>query len=164
VLQSTLRTVDSNPRAFSILSLDEALALQTYPMMIASWIGLLLSAIALALSLSGLYGVVAYGLSQRVKEIGIRIALGATPAAIIRLVMMQAGRLVAIGSGVGLIVSFSALGILAAIVPLQNVSILNPAAFSVGTAIVGLAAALAALFPSRRAARIDPSHSLRADQ
>jgi len=164
VLQSTLQSVDSNPLAFSIVSLDEALALQRYPMMIASWIGLLLSAIALALSVSGLYGVVTYGVSQRVKEIGIRIALGATPAAIVRLVMMQAGRLVAIGSGVGLLVSFSVLGVLAAIVPLQNVSILNPAAFTVGTAIVGLSAALAALLPSRAATRIDPSHSLRSDQ
>jgi putative ABC transport system permease protein len=163
LLHSTLRAVDSNPLAFSILSLDEALALQTYPMMIASWVGLLLSGIALALSVSGLYGVVTYGLSQRVKEIGIRIALGATPAGIIRLVMMQAGRLVAIGSAIGLLVSFSVLGILAAIVPLQNVSILNPGAFTVGTAIVGLSAALAALFPSRKATRIDPSHSLRAD-
>ncbi|HTH03479.1 MAG TPA: ABC transporter permease [Vicinamibacterales bacterium] len=164
VLQSMLQSVDSNPLAFSIVSLDEALALQRYPMMIASWIGLLLSAIALALSVSGLYGVVTYGVSQRVKEIGIRIALGATPAAIVRLVMMQAGRLVAIGSGVGLLVSFSVLGVLAAIVPLQNVSILNPAAFTAGTAIVGLSAALAALLPSRAATRIDPSHSLRSDQ
>jgi putative ABC transport system permease protein len=164
LLRSTLRAVDSNPLAFSILSLDEALALQTYPMVIASWVGLLLSGIALSLSVSGLYGVVRYGLSQRVKEIGIRIALGAPPAAIIRLVMMHAARLVAIGSGVGLLVSFSALGILAAIVPLQNVSILNPAAFSVGTALVAMASALAALFPSRKAIRVDPSHSLRADQ
>ena len=164
LLQATLRTVEANPLAFSILSLDEALALQTYPMIIASWIGVVLSGIALALSVSGLYGVVTYGLSQRVKEIGIRIALGATPAAITRLVMMQAGRLVAIGSGVGLLVSFSALGVLAAIVPLQNVSILSAGAFTVGTAIVAVAAALAALFPSRKATRIDPSDSLRADQ
>jgi predicted permease len=163
LLQSIFQTVDQNPLSFTMLWLDEALALQTYPMMIASWIGLLLSAIALALSVSGLYGVVTYSLSQRVKEIGIRIALGATPAAIMRLVMVQAGRLVAIGSGVGLLVSFSALGVLAAIVPLQKVSILNPGAFTLGTLIVAFAAALAALFPSRKAARIDPSHSLRGD-
>ena len=61
-LQAILRDVDPNPLSFSILSLDEALALQMYPMMVASWIGLLLSAIALALSVSGLYGVVTYGL------------------------------------------------------------------------------------------------------
>ena len=163
-LQAVLRTIDPNPLAFTTLSLDEALALQTYPMMIASWIGLLLSGIALALSVSGLYGVVTYGLSQRTKEIGIRIALGASSSAIVRLVMSQAARLVAIGSGIGLIVSFSALGVLAAIIPLQNVAILNGLAFTTGTVVVALAAALAALFPSRRATRIDPAQSLRADQ
>lgn len=163
-LLSVLKTVDPNPLAFSALSLDEALALQTYPMIIASWIGLLLSGIALALSISGLYGVVTYNLSQRTKEIGIRIALGASSAAIMRLVMGQAGRLVAIGSGIGLLLSASVLGALAAIIPLQNVSILNPTAFAVGLAVLSLAATLAAFFPSRRATQIDPSYSLRADQ
>jgi ABC-type antimicrobial peptide transport system permease subunit len=81
-----------------------------------------------------------------------------------RLVMGQAGRLVAIGAGLGLLLSFSVLGVLAAIVPLENVSILNPGAFASGTALVALAATFAAFFPSRRATRIDPSHSLRADQ
>ena len=132
-------------------------------MMVASWIGLLLSAIALALSVSGLYGVVTYGLSQRVKEIGIRMALGATPAGIVRLIMSQSGRLVAIGAAVGLIVSFSVLGVLAAIVPLENVSILDARPFAAGTAILALAAALASFFPSRRATRIDPSQALRAE-
>lgn len=163
VLQSMLRAVDQNPLAFETRALDEAVALQTYPMRVASWIGLLLSAVALVLSVSGLYGVVTYGLSQRIKEIGIRIALGATPTAIMRLVMAQAGLLVAIGSAVGLLASFSVLGVLAAIVPLQNVSILNPLAFTVGTGILATAAAIAAFFPSRTAARIDPVHSLRAD-
>jgi len=162
-LQAILRDVDPNPLSFSILALDEALALQMYPMMVASWIGLLLSAIALALSVSGLYGVVTYGLSQRVKEIGIRMALGATPSGIVRLVMRQSGRLVAIGATLGLILSFSVLGVLAAVVPLENVSILDPASFAAGTTIIALAAAVASFFPSRRATRIDPSQALRAD-
>ena len=162
-LQAILQTVDASPLGFSTLSLDEARALQLYPMMVASWIGLLLSTIALALSVSGLYGVVTYGLSQRTKEIGIRMALGATGSAIIHLIMAQSGRLVAIGAGLGLLVSFSALGLLAAVVPLKNVSILDLAAFAAGTTIIALAAAVAAFFPSRKATRIDPSHALRAN-
>ena len=74
--------------------------------------------------------------------------------------MRQSGRLVAIGAIVGLILSFSVLGVLAAVVPLENVSILDPAAFAAGTA--SIAAAVASFFPSRRATRIDPSHALRA--
>lgn len=162
-LQGALRGVDPNPLSFTILSLDEALALQTYPMMVASWVGLLLSTIALALSVSGLYGVMTYGLSQRTKEIGIRIALGATPLRIVRLVMAESGRLVAIGAGFGLVLSFSVLGVLAAIVPLENVSILDAPAFAAGTAIIALAAALASFFPSRRATQIDPSDALRTE-
>jgi len=139
------------------------MALQTYPLKVASWIGMLLSTIALALSVSGLYGVVAFSLSQRTKEIGIRMALGATSHRIVRMVMTQSGRLVAAGAGVGLLVSFSALGVLAAIVPLQNVSVLDAWAFAAGVTILAAAAALAAFFPSRRATRIDPSHALRTD-
>jgi predicted permease len=163
VLQAALRRVDRNPLLFTILALDEALALQMYPMMVATWVGLLLSAVALALSVAGLYGVVTHGLSRRTREIGIRVALGATPARIMRLVMGQSGRLVAIGAALGLLVSFSALAVLAAIVPLENVSVLDVRAFAAGTAIIALAAALASFFPSRRATRIDPSRALRAD-
>jgi ABC-type antimicrobial peptide transport system permease subunit len=147
--------------SFSILSLNEAMALQMYPMMVASWIGLLLSTIALILSVSGLYGVVTYGLSQRLKEIGIRMALGATPAHITRMIMGQSGRLVAIGAGFGLLLSFSVLAVLAGVVPLKNVSVLDAPAFVVATAILAAAAAAAAYVPSRRATRVDPSRVLR---
>jgi predicted permease len=162
-LYDILRTVHPNRLTFSTLTLDEAVAVQLYPTMVASWIGLLLSSIALGLSVSGLYGVVTYGLSQRTKEIGIRMALGATSTAVIGLVMRQSGRLVLIGAGVGLIVSFSALGILSAIIPLQNVSVLDPRAFATALVIVALAAAVATFMPSQKATRIDPSNVLRAD-
>jgi putative ABC transport system permease protein len=102
-------------------------------------------------------------LSQRTKEIGIRMALGASAAAIVRLIMAQSGRLVAIGAAFGLFVSFSALGVLSAIIPLENVSVLDAGAFGAGIVIVGLAAGLAAYFPSRKATQVDPSHALRAD-
>jgi ABC-type antimicrobial peptide transport system permease subunit len=155
--------VNPSQLAFSVLPLTEAVALQLYPMMVASWIGLLLSTIALVLSVSGLYGVVTYGLSQRRKEIGIRMALGATSAAIVRLVMTQSGRLVAIGAGLGSIVSFSALGVLSAIIPLQNVSVLDAGAFAAAMMVVATAAAFAAYLPSRKATRVDPSQALRAE-
>lgn len=163
ILQAILRTVDPSPLAFLALPLDEALALQMYPIKMASWIGLLLSGIALVMSVSGLYGVVTYGLSQRIKEIAIRIALGATSSSILRLVMSHAGRLVGIGAGLGLVVSFSALGVLKAIIPLGNVSVLDAGAFFAGTAIVAAAAGAAAYYPARRATRIEPSEALRAD-
>ena len=160
-LGPVLRPLAANPLTFEILPLTEALALQRYPVMIASWIGLLLSAIALILSVSGLYGVVAYGLSQRQKEIGIRMALGATSRAIVRLVLSQSGRLVAIGAGIGLTLSFSVLGALRAMIDMKNVSLLDPIAFAAGIVVIATAAAAAAYVPSKRATRIDPSEALR---
>ena len=133
-----------------------------YPLTVASWIGLLLSAVALALSVSGLYGVMTYGISQRMKEIGIRMALGASSRAIVRLVLSQSGRLVAIGAAIGGTLSFSALALLRAAIDLKNVSILDPGAFAAGSAFVlAVAAGAAAYLPSRRATRVDPSEVLR---
>ena len=162
-LQTLLQKVHPNLLAFETLTLDEALALQMFPLMVASWIGLVLSGIALALSVSGLYGVVSYSLSQRTKEIGIRMALGATSAGVVRLLMMQSARLVAIGAGAGLVASFALMAILRTFVRLENVSVLDAGAFAASAAFIGAAAALATYLPARRAAHIEPSRTLRAD-
>jgi ABC-type antimicrobial peptide transport system permease subunit len=77
--------------------------------------------------------------------------------------MAQSGRLVVIGAGTGLFVSFSVLGALNAIIPLENISILDAGAFAAGAAILAVAAAGATYYPARRATRIDPSDALRAD-
>ena len=162
-VRAVLQKLHPNPLAFEAITLDEALALQMYPLTMASWIGILLSAIALVLSVSGVYGVMAYAVSQRTREIGIRMALGATAAAVVRFVLSQTGRLVVIGASLGLVISFSALAFLRAVVQLQNLSLLDAGAFAVAVAIVAAATGVAAYFPSRRATRVDPSHALRAD-
>ncbi len=162
-VQETLQSVDANPLAFEVLPLEEALALQMYPLRVASWIGLLLGGIALALCVSGLFGVVTYGLSQRTKEIGIRMALGATSTRVVRLLMAQAVRLLVLGSSIGLVLTVSALAMLRSFVPLDNVSLLDAVALSSGVAAVAAAAAIATYYPARRATRIDPSAALRAE-
>ena len=125
--------------------------------------GSLLSAVALALSISGLYGVLTYTFGQRIQEIGIRMALGASAAAVTRLVVVQAVRLAALGTGVGLFVGFSVMKILSTFIRLDNVSVMDPIAFAVSVAFVATAVALASYGPARRAARVDPSKMLRAD-
>jgi len=160
-VQAVLRDVDANPLAFEALPLDEAIALQLYPLTVASWIGMLLSAVALALSASGLYGVMTFGVSQRMKEIGIRMALGASSRAIVRLVLSQSGRLVAIGAAIGMTLALSALGLMRATIQLENVSILDPGAFTAAAVILAVTAAVATYLPSRRAASVDPSEVLR---
>jgi ABC-type antimicrobial peptide transport system permease subunit len=138
-------------------------AAQMYPIRAASWIGSLLGLIALVLSVSGLYGVLSYTLTQRTREIGIRMALGATGAAVVRLVMGQSARLAGIGAAIGLAAAFSVLKILSSAIHLSRVSVLDGVAFGGALVIVLAATAFAAYHPARRATRVDPSVTLRAD-
>ena len=156
-LQTLLQQVHPSRLAFETMTLDDALALQLFPLTVASWVGLVLSGVALALSVSGIYGVVTYSLSQRTREIGIRMALGATSGRVVRLLMTQSARLVAIGGGAGLIVSFALMAILRTFVRLENVSVLDAGAFAASAAIIGAAAFVSTYVPARRATHIEPS-------
>jgi predicted permease len=162
-LLAALRRVHSDPLAFDVLSLDEIVALQRFPLRAASSVGTLLSAIALALSISGLYGVLTYTFGQRIREIGIRIALGASPPDVTRLVVVHSGRLASLGTAIGLLFGFTVMKLLSTVVRLDNVSVIDPGAFAVSVALVVGAVALASYGPARRAARVDPSLMLRAD-
>ncbi len=97
-LKAALQGVHNDLLGFDVLPVDEMVALQMFPLRAASWIGALLSAIALALSVSGLYGVLTYTFGQRTREIGIRIALGASARAISRLVFDYSLRLGGVGT------------------------------------------------------------------
>jgi hypothetical protein len=162
-LQGILTRAASNPEVFEAVPLEDVRTLQVYPFMAASWIGSLLGAIALALSVSGLFGVLTYTLTQRSREIGIRIALGATAGAVIGLVMRQTAWLAGVGAVIGLVGAFACLKILASLVRLRAVSLMDGAAFGAGLALVIGAAAIACWQPARRAARVDPAQTLRAD-
>lgn len=164
-IERILERVDVNRAAFEVIPLAEMKDIVLYPLRLSSWIGSVLGVLALALSVSGLYGLLTYVLSQRVREIGIRMALGATAAAVVRLVMQQSARVVAIGAGIGLSLTYAGLKLLDSILPLQlgNVSVLDVWAFVTAVLLVAGAALLASYFPARRAACVDPSTTLRAD-
>ena len=117
--------------------------------------------LALILAAVGLYGLVAYFVTQRLNEIGVRMALGAEPRRIQRLVVIQSMRMVLIGLALGLLGAAAVSGVLGSL--LYEVKPRDPATFS-GVAIVLTAVALAAAFvPARRAARVDPVLTLRAE-
>ncbi len=162
-LQPILARAATDPEMFEALPLEEMRDLQNYPLVAASWVGSLLGAIALALSVSGLYGVLAFMLSQRTREIGIRMALGASSRAVVQLVVRQSGRLAAIGIAMGLAIALAAMLALRSVVRLEAVTVVDAVSFIAGVTIVSGAAALAAFHPARRAARIDPACTLRAD-
>ena len=159
-LEATLRAVQPD-RAGMSASIDDFLAAQIYPFLAASWIGGALGVIALALSISGMYGVMNYLVSQRTKEIGIRMALGASPGRVVGLILRQSGGLLAVGIGVGLVLSFI-VGLTLTRV-FYMIQMFNSAAWIAGVTLVAVAAMSSAFLPARNASRIDPVETLRAE-
>jgi predicted permease len=118
-------------------------------------------AMALALGVIGIYGVIAYVVSQRTREIGIRAALGADPRRLERMFLLHGLALAGVGAAIGLVAAL-ALGRLMSSL-LFGISPLDPAAYVAALAVTIAAAALATYVPARRAARIDPMETLRAE-
>jgi predicted permease len=162
-LKTALLRAHPDPQTFDVMAMDTMVAIQQLPIRAASWLGSFLSAIALALSISGLYGVLSYTFGQRTQEIGIRIALGASMSRVRTLVLKESARLSLIGASIGLLLGFAVMKALSTVVHLDNVSVVDPGAFVVSMILISLAVVVAAIGPSRRAARVDPSTMLRAD-
>jgi predicted permease len=156
-----LERVHPDPLLFESVPLEQMVAVQAFPLRIASWVGSMLGALALVLSVSGLYGVLTYTLSQRASEIAIRMALGATAAGIVRFVIRQSARLSAVGGAIGLLFAFTVMKILSTFVHLDNVSVVDGGAFALAIGIVILAVIVASYAPARRATRTDPAEVLK---
>jgi len=118
-------------------------------------------ALALLLAAVGLYGVIAYSVSMRTREMGVRMALGAKPGDVLGLVMRQGGRLALVGLGAGALLAALVGQVLGSL--LYGVSALDPVAYAVAAAILLAVAALAAFVPALGAARLDPLRALRTD-
>ena len=104
-----------------------------------------------------------YALSDRQKEIGIRLALGASPRNVIALVLRQGGTLAATGAAIGLALALGGLGTLASVVHLRNVTLVDAGAFAIGIVLVVVATLAATAQPALRASRVSPSETLRTD-
>jgi predicted permease len=119
------------------------------------------AAIALLLSVIGLYGVVAYSVSQRTREIGVRMALGAERGAVYQLILTEAGRLAAVGIVIGLVCAVTAGAFLQAL--LFGVRSWDIPTLAAVAAVLGISALLASFIPARRAASISPVDALRSE-
>src|SRR5688572_1798016 len=119
------------------------------------------AALSLALAMVGVFAVLAYSVQQRVRDFGVRRALGATTSDVLRLVAGSAARVIAVGAAIGL-VSASALSRLLTSL-LFGVQPLDPATFAVVALVLALSAAAAIAGPAWRAARVDPAVALRSD-
>jgi putative ABC transport system permease protein len=117
------------------------------------------AAVALVLASVGIYGLIAYSVTQRTQELGIRIALGAQPRDVLRLVLGQGTRLTLLGIALGVLAALAFSRLLVTL--LFGVSATDPLTFAGVAALLALVALMACVIPARRATRVDPMVALR---
>ena len=153
-----IQAVDPEMPVYDVGSMDQrlygSLARQRFSMFLLGVFAL----IALILAAIGVYGVMAYSVSQRTHEIGVRIALGARPDAILRLVIRQALILAALGIAIGLIGAFALTRVMSSL--LFGVSATDLLTFVITSLLLGSIALMASYIPARRAAKVDPIAAL----
>ena len=154
-------SVDSNLPVFLVRTLEDvydgSMVRTSFTLALLGIAGFL----ALVLGVVGIYGVISYGVTQRTREIGIRMALGAQPAGLQRMFVRQGLLLAAIGASVGLAAAAALTHWMASL--LFRTTALDPLTFAAVAVLLILAAALASYLPSRRASMVDPIEALRTD-
>ena len=156
-----------DPNMGGIITMQTVARLETFFLQIAFWVSLILGGLALLLTVSGLFSVLSYLVEQRTREIGVRMALGASAQTVTRLMLAQTARPVLYGliAGAGVAASLAA-AVLATPVGSyisQIVHVTDPVAYVSSLVVIIGACLLAAWIPSARAAKVDPMRTLRQD-
>jgi putative ABC transport system permease protein len=160
-VQRALRELDPAVPVYGVTTLaaliDQSAAQRRFVMRLLAGFAL----VALLLAAVGLYGVVSYGVAQRTREVGVRVALGAQPRDVLRLILAGGFKLVAAGVLGGLFAAAVATRFLGTLV--FGVSPMDPVTFAAAAAVLVAVALAAQWVPIRRALRIDPAAALRAE-
>jgi len=149
------------PDQASIASEQDVLDRNFYPMRALASISGCLGVLALLLTVSGVFGVSSYAVTQRRKEFGIRIALGAGEARVLGLALQQSLRLAAAGAALGTLAALAVARVIAH--NMTQMDLFDPGGYAGGVLVVMAAAVAAAWIPARRAVRVDPAVTLRCD-
>ena len=173
MLRAQTRAIDPNVTVFDAAPLKEYIGASLYPQKVAASMMAIMSGLALLLAAVGLYSAMAYSVAQRTQEIGVRMALGAQPGRVLRMIIRQGLALTAVGLVAGAALAFvmirmaanvsftnSAMG---ATQKLLQGSAADPLIYLAAILFLGAVAALAAYFPARRAASVQPMEALRAE-
>jgi putative ABC transport system permease protein len=156
-----IQALDPEMPVFDVSTMDQrlhdSLARRRFSMFLLG----LFAVVASILAAIGIYGVMAYAVNERTREIGIRLALGAQPASVLQLVIRQAMVLASLGIATGLACAFALTRVMASL--LYGVSATDALTFVITPLVLGCVALLASFLPARRAARVDPMIALRCE-
>jgi len=159
--RQTIWSVNGRQPVFLVSTLqelyDQSMARTSFTLVMLALAG----GMALVLGIVGIYGVIAYAVSERTREIGIRIALGAQPARLLGMYVRHGVLLAGVGAVVGLAAAAGLTRLMSSL--LFGVTALDPATYAAVTAVLIIAAVLASYLPARRAMAIDPVEALRAE-
>jgi predicted permease len=158
---TTLREVDPAIMTIQAGTMAKHLNTMLLPARLGAMAFTLFAGLALGLAVLGVYGVVSYAVARRTREVGIRLAVGAQPRALVRLMMGEGVALVVIGAGLGLLLGFGAGQVLRSL--LYGVGSVDPLAFIGAPVLLVVVGALAAFLPATRASRVDPASVLRSE-
>jgi predicted permease len=157
----TLREIHPAAGLTRVRTMEEYLSDVTMPQRLGGWAALATGGLELSLALMALYGVIAYAASQRTREVGIRLALGATAGSVVLLMMRKGIVLAGVGIVTGLGIALASGPVLGSL--LIGIGPADPVSFVGAAAFLLLIAAIASYLPARRALRINPSAALRAE-
>ena len=158
-IRAVLREVVPNATV-EVKTMQSIVEYSTYPNKVGAVLLGSLGMLGLVLASVGLYGVLAYAVSRRVREIGVRMALGASPPQVLRVVLTQSMMLVGVGVAIGLALAMVATKPLASFLS-SRVSVTDPITLGAVVVVLGMTGLAAAFVPARRALRVDPMTALR---
>ncbi|MBI1761538.1 MAG: ABC transporter permease [Acidobacteria bacterium] len=160
-LHHEFQQLDGNLPVYNMKTLTEHMAVPLFPARVAATLLGAFGLLALLLAAIGIFGVMSYAVTQRTREIGIRMALGANATGIFRLVVGHGLTLTASGLGIGLAVAIAGTRLMSGL--LYGVNTLDLTTFAGVSFLLALVALLACYFPARRAMRVDPMIALRCE-
>lgn len=161
IVRNAMRELDPSQPIYHVQTIDALLSDSMARQQMTAMLLGIFSCVALALAAIGIYGTLSYSVAQRTREIGVRMAVGATRADVLRLVLHQVGMLAALGIVAGVAVSLASARLISGL--LFQTSTVDPLSAGIAVLALSLAAATAAIIPAYRAASVSPNEALRAE-